>query len=70
MQMSVSEYLLYLFRKEPKNQNLNTKILVSKFKKYKNFVIRNVYAFMRRAYAQYMQSIRINAQNIRKGVYL
>ena len=31
MQMSVSEYLLYLFRKEPKNQNLNTKILVSMF---------------------------------------
>lgn len=31
MQMTVSEYLLYLFRKEPKNQNLNTKILVSKF---------------------------------------
>ena len=28
MQMSVSEYLLYLFRKEPKNQNLNTRILL------------------------------------------
>ena len=30
MQMTVSEYLLYLFRKEPKNQILDTKFLLSK----------------------------------------
>ena len=30
-QMSMSEYMLYLFRKEPKIQYLNTKILVFKF---------------------------------------
>lgn len=49
-QMSMSEYMLYLFRKEPKIQNLNTKFqyLCSKKQEF-----------------CYTQSLRIYAQSIR-----
>ena len=56
MQMSVSEYLLYLFRKEPKHQNQNTRILL--YAKLTHLCVehtqnmRRVYALMRRLYAK------------------